>query len=424
MWVGIGLVGFYALLFLLKILLRLLIWWKVGDREKSGKLSHRYKDYQGEEHIWEPTTKLKHIGLRTFNLPFTPIPTEVFYIENEYDEAANRFVIEHMDEIRELFGRKGLTFVYLPHVIVTPEMALSMLEYHTPQGCSAHEEVAGGIHGVASNFIVDYLVNPKSRKVVKSAFAWHNPNADVYAMRGRKVFRVFDIITFDGEEALANPQGVLDELFVEIGESKIWYSGLYCMADSESVEELDETIDEATEKILSDIQEKLDAIRLRGISEAVIAKYVSPHPTISRLIVTNDLRIILSDYNDMEIKMEPLVKAVFLLFLRHPEGIILKDIADHKTELEIIYRAIRQHRNDIRQRMAQHLLPPKISTGIDNLTAPFSNSLNEKCARVKEAFVTRFHESIAQNYYIHGVRGMEYSIFLPAEKIIWEEDER
>jgi hypothetical protein len=39
----------------------------------------------------------------------------------------------------------------------------------------------------------------------------------------------------------------------------------------------------------------------------------------------------------MEIKMEPLTKAVYLLFLNHPEGILFKHLPDYRQELANIY---------------------------------------------------------------------------------------
>lgn len=42
-------------------------------------------------------------------------------------------------------------------------------------------------------------------------------------------------------------------------------------------------------------------------------------------------RILLPDYGDREIKMTPLAKAVYLLFLRHPMGIKFKCLPDHRN---------------------------------------------------------------------------------------------
>ena len=47
-----------------------------------------------------------------------------------------------------------------------------------------------------------------------------------------------------------------------------------------------------------------------------------------RIRVTKDLRILLPDRFDTEIRLRPLVKTVFLLFLRHPEGIRFGRLVD------------------------------------------------------------------------------------------------
>lgn len=59
------------------------------------------------------------------------------------------------------------------------------------------------------------------------------------------------------------------------------------------------------------------------------------------MVITKDYRILLPDYNDMEIKIEPLVKAVFLLFLKHPEGILFKHLPNYREELTGIYAKLR-----------------------------------------------------------------------------------
>lgn len=90
------------------------------------------KDYFGKEHEWKPTFHLKHLGVRVFNLPFTPEKTEVFYLENEYDEKANAFIKQHKEYIKKLFASKGYSFVYLPDVKVSREEAETMVAYHSP----------------------------------------------------------------------------------------------------------------------------------------------------------------------------------------------------------------------------------------------------------------------------------------------------
>ena len=48
---------------------------------------------------------------------------------------------------------------------------------------------------------------------------------------------------------------------------------------------------------------------------------------LSRLVITKDYRFILEDYHQ-EVELQPVHKAVYLLFLAHPEGIEFKRLAE------------------------------------------------------------------------------------------------
>lgn len=132
------------------------------------------------------------------------------------------------------------------------------------------------------------------------------------------------------------------------------------------------------------------------------------------MVITENYDIILPYYNDLHIKMEPLVKAVFILFLRHEEGIVFKCLSDYRDELKAIYL-------DIRSKLERpgHLSEERINQSIDALTNPLSNSINEKCARVRAAFVSQFDESLAKYYYIDGNCGEAKRIILDRDLVEW-----
>ena len=44
-------------------------------------------------------------------------------------------------------------------------------------------------------------------------------------------------------------------------------------------------------------------------------------------------------------------------------------------------------------------------SSIAEVTNPLKNSINEKVARIREVFVTRFKESLSTNYIVNGERG-------------------
>ncbi len=377
------------------------------------------KNYVREEHKRKPTHKLSKKGIELFNLPFTPDENEIIYLENEYDADANRFVKENIDLIRNRLATRGLTFVYLPDLNVNKELAKSMIAYHTPQSLPDAEIDVDDTESLRSDFLLDYMVHPENRDKITSSFVWYY-NKDTHPDFYKTIYH-YRFITFDGKEALDDPLGVLDDMLHELGIKGGFQDIWFHLQEDGNDDTADSHFDEETQKILEEIKQKLDGIRKKGIAEAVIAKYVKPCPVLSHIRITHDFRIFLDDYNNLEIKMEPLVKAVYMLFLRHENGIAFKDLADYGVELETIYRAIKSKCNDIDEKMASKLNTPSLSPNVQKLINPLDNSINEKCTRIKEAFIVHFHESIAENYFIVGVRESNKRITLPRNLIIWEE---
>ena len=118
----------------------------------------------------------------------------------------------------------------------------------------------------------------------------------------------------------------------------------------------------------------------------------------------------LPEYNDIEVKMEPLVKAVYILFLRHPEGIVFKVLTDYRKELLEIYKKLKPL--GLNKRTIQ---------SIEDVTNPLLNSINEKCARLRSPFIKEFDEGLAKNYFVTGERGEAKKITLPRDLLTWED---
>jgi hypothetical protein len=55
---------------------------------------------------------------------------------------------------------------------------------------------------------------------------------------------------------------------------------------------------------------------------------------------------------------------------------------------------------------------------IEDVTNPLLNSINEKCARIRGAFVGLFDDHMARHYYIDGRRGEAKKISLPRELVV------
>lgn len=112
---------------------------------------------------------------------------------------------------------------------------------------------------------------------------------------------------------------------------------------------------------------------------------------LSRLAITEDYRFILADYQNKEIELQPVHKAVYLLFLAHPEGIEFKRLGDYKDELTRYYMAT-----------AKTLDKEKVIEGVAHLVNPLDNAINEKCSRIKKVFLDMMDEYTASYYIISG----------------------
>ncbi len=129
---------------------------------------------------------------------------------------------------------------------------------------------------------------------------------------------------------------------------------------------------------------------------------------LSRLVIDYRFRLILIDYDNIEIELTPLPKTLFIFMLRHPEGLLLKELYLHRKELIEIYGKI-----------GNRLDMSAIQNSIYDMTDARSNSINEKCSRIKEAFIYKIDDSLARNYYITGTKSEPKSIILDRSLVIF-----
>lgn len=118
--------------------------------------------------------------------------------------------------------------------------------------------------------------------------------------------------------------------------------------------------------------------------------------TLRRLIVKRDGRLFLegskangNDSNNMvEVQLSPVHRAVYLLFLRHEEGIEFKRLSEYHDELLSIY-----------DRICPEGDKDKMRETVERLTNPLDNAINEKCSRIKSVF-TSLMDDYSASYYI------------------------
>lgn len=160
--------------------------------------------------------------------------------------------------------------------------------------------------------------------------------------------------------------------------------------------------------LIAEVKEKVLMLKELGMSDGEIVSSLRISQSLKKLVISRNYRIFLGDERK-EVHLEPLVKAVYLLFLKHPEGIVFKNLPDYRMELADIYNKVRPWG-----------LNERALRSIEDVTNPLLNSINEKCARIRKVFATILDSSMAEHYYIKGTRGKAKCIDLPRELVVWE----
>ena len=341
---------------------------------------------------------------------FHPEENQVIYVENAYHKDINDFIRKHHTEICNNFKKIGYEFCYLPFIfdkIISDEI----VRYYTPY---KNEDIK-------AKFTYEYINR-------LCEYPPQHPALIIHGYKNVKSMEEFGFpigigeIPFDMyymDEYAQNLEAFFDDFIEYLKKEKEekdrndTFQGIRRCAtellDTRSEEPADENFPEEVEKLMKEVSEKIERLRQYGINEMFLNKLLYPQIILSTLYITSEGKIFLPEYKNLEIKMTPLVKAVYFLFLRHPEGIMFKTLPDYRDELMLIYRKLTGRISD-----------ENIQQSIEDVTNPCKNSINEKCARIREAFVREFDDRLAEHYYVTGDRATPKGIMLSRNKVIWD----
>ncbi len=144
---------------------------------------------------------------------------------------------------------------------------------------------------------------------------------------------------------------------------------------------------------IAEIQHALNIMESLRV-KMLFSQNINQNITLSKLLIDDNNRVFLPDFGNIEIKLRPLEKAIYILYLKHPEGIGLSFLCDHKEELYNIYANLSSI-GDLQEMKAR----------IDDIVNVTKNSAVEKISKIKTAFVKAIGEKLAKHYYIHGGNG-------------------
>lgn len=147
--------------------------------------------------------------------------------------------------------------------------------------------------------------------------------------------------------------------------------------------------------------------RLRELGLEQKPKSVNNNSYPSRLYIDNRYNIRLDSADGILLPLRPLVKSLFILFLKHPEGIRLKERGKFESELSDIYAVVLPNTDpECRERRIRRMMDL-----CDNSFSEKTSVLNSK---LEELF-----PGTADNYKIRGHNGHPRSIPLDPLMVIW-----
>ena len=336
-------------------------------------------------------------------------PKELIYVASEEDKDLSD-MFEANPEVFEGWGKMiGFQIIYLP-LLMKKLANKNVLRYRAPY-LSKAELVSTAI---GNNFLLQYLEHPFDRERMKHGFIRTEDIHRGSDGKDKAVNRFYPLSSKSTEPIADQLHRIGKQISAEKNEhERLLEARSYddygdTTIDSGADAHFNSQIDnENTDDLIAEVKARIAELRQRGISQHILEQLIRPDDRLSRLVITKDYRIMLPDYHDMEIMMEPLVKAVYLLFLNHPEGILFKDLPSYRNELAEIYGKLRP--GGLTERALQ---------SIEDVTNPLLNSINEKCARIRGAFVGQFDDHMARHYYIDGRRGEAKKISLPRKLVV------
>ena len=345
---------------------------------------------------------MQYISFYKDRLPFKPKLNVVIYFDvTGIGMKLYYWIIdEYYDLMVEEFRRGGLEFCFLPKIARDMDLE-KIYHYFNPQ--KSPDEHIPNLNLYQDRDLLEYIVADYNSRWLSPGLIQYMgadfDKVDSYTFSYTPIPETFNSSPIPLIRQYVRLHGVNNAVF----DTSFVGVATYCNK-SLNYEFAGDDVD----MMMSEVQLLVERLRQSGVGEVALQRLFKPTLNLSRLHIQYG-RIFLPDYNNMEIKMPTLSKAIYMLYLRHPEGIMFSYLPDYRDELLHLYGMIsgRDNREEIRR-------------SIDDVTDPTRNSINEKCSRIKQAFLREFDDSIARNYYITGERGEAKKILLSRDLVTWD----
>lgn len=319
-----------------------------------------------------------------YNSEFSQFNTNdnmVIFFDLENNHTINQYIKNNFETIKQRFSDEYKNFVYIPNIQFSENID-TILKYYLP-------------HLSEGNFRTLQFENifqkPESQKIV-----------DYFGYSGTIKCGLIFIVDYTGyiiecsDLMLQNNQ---ESFFAELL--------LYFKTLNEEVEFNDfpsnpfnpyENLDEDAIAKINEIQKQLYELKQNGqllfalpILKEILEKETNTidFNSENNLLIDEDFRILLPNFNNIEIQLSHLTKAVYMLFYNNPQGINIKKLYQYKQQIISLYAGI-----------SNQLDYDKMLQSVDDLIKPDSKAIYTHISRIKSAFYKQMDYKFADKFIV------------------------
>lgn len=381
------------------------------------------KEKQPEKPYVEPKPKV--LKIRTWecdrpNIPFDFSTDYFVYIETGYHETMNNYIRQHIGEIRDEAAKRRFKFVYIPEIadMTKEELANTFPTYADTLTDNAYDKLR-------------HITTEQFTKALMKTIGIRTTKCRCGFLRliGRRYQRTINFLVdtdvclglgfefadfyFQDKSLIETAMADMYEFFLDKDNQGLYSTGpadKYSLSAGQRCEELGDGPDQADavfdeerqkmEMIAEEIRTRIEVLKQGGYMELLmhtigedLVRQLSNTPKRSselpRIKITDNLKIVMPELDNREVKMPALARALYIFFLRHEEGLEFKQLPNFENEIFAIYR-LASNRTD----------ETKLHATVAQLVNPTENKVNECASRIKEGFVKIMDDYQARNYYL------------------------
>lgn len=346
-----------------------------------------------------------------FNLKYDEFPYSENAFSEYYDFPDNSCLYFNVDDnksiddyidlnyhnIVEEFSFTDLNFIFLPRFKISKELE-GVLHYITPQLRNhdlefLHNEKYFKFGGTSN------LVEQEIYLNILRSINFNSDSKTGFIIRHNSTFYVlgFNHSTFfylagDVLQALIvffKSKVTIDSEARDIFSSRFTY---------DPKEEIYNLLDEETKDKVAKITDQLEELKKSGqflFALPIIKETLSNFSeeldltSVSKIYIDSDNRVILPYFNNMEVKMSNLSKAIYLLFYKNPNGIDLQQLTLYRNQLLGLYFSISSY-EDL----------DKLTKSVDDVVDISTKAIFTHISRIKSAFQKVMAYEVAKHYII------------------------